>query len=264
MGAARMQPLEGLEKPVDLGGRDDRPGAGHRQDGVAVLGSGRDFDAPAGDVVAYGVADQVGGQPFYEEGITVEVRGLGSGLDVQPQAADPGAGGCQDRAGDGRQVHGLALAEAALAAGQGEQRLDEAFLLGVGGEYFPGGGAPRLGGGAGVVESDLQHGALSGDGGAQLVGGVGDEVSLGLEGGFEACEQVIKGVAESPELVGRAVQAEAFVQVAGRDPAGGGGDRSQRAQDPAGHDPAERDGHHGDDRQGDGGPDQQLSQDRLD
>ena len=91
--------------------------------------------------------------------------------------------------------------EAALAAGQGEQRLDEAFLLGVGGEHLPRGGAPGLGGGAGVVERDLQHGALAGDGGAQLVRGVGDEVPLGLEGGLEAGEQVIEGVAEGLELV---------------------------------------------------------------
>jgi hypothetical protein len=33
-GGARAEPLEGLEQPVDLGGRDDRPGAGHRQDGA--------------------------------------------------------------------------------------------------------------------------------------------------------------------------------------------------------------------------------------
>ena len=43
------------------------------------------------------------------------------------------------------------------------------LALGVGGEYLPGGGAPGLGGGGGVVERDLQHGAFAGDGGAHLV-----------------------------------------------------------------------------------------------
>ena len=37
-GGARAEPLEGLEQAVDLGGRDDLPGVGHRQDGAAVAG----------------------------------------------------------------------------------------------------------------------------------------------------------------------------------------------------------------------------------
>jgi hypothetical protein len=34
------------------------------------------------------------------------------------------------------------------------------------------------------------------------VGGVGDEVSLGVEGGFEAGEQVVQDVAKFGQLVG--------------------------------------------------------------
>ena len=40
--------------------------------------------------------------------------------------------------------------------------------------------------------------------------------------------------------------------------AGGGGDRAQRAQHPAGDEPTDRGGGHRDDRQGDAGDDQQL------
>lgn len=34
--AARPEPLEGLEQAVDLGGRDDLTGVGHRHDGAGV------------------------------------------------------------------------------------------------------------------------------------------------------------------------------------------------------------------------------------
>jgi hypothetical protein len=56
-GGARAEPLEGLEQAVDLGGGDDLPGAGHRQDGAGVAGSGGDLDVPAGGVVPGGVGD---------------------------------------------------------------------------------------------------------------------------------------------------------------------------------------------------------------
>jgi len=71
--------------------------------------------------------------------------------------------------GDCCEVDCLALFEAPLAAGQGNQCLDEALLLGVGGEDVPGGVPPHACGGAGVVERDLQHGALAGERGTQFV-----------------------------------------------------------------------------------------------
>jgi hypothetical protein len=82
-GAARAEPLEGLEQAVDLGGRDDLPGAGHRQDGVNTADPGRDLDVPAGDVVADGVVDQVGHQSLDQEGIAVEGGVLDNGVDLQ-------------------------------------------------------------------------------------------------------------------------------------------------------------------------------------
>ena len=59
---ARAEPLEGLEQAVDLGRRDDLPRVRHRQDDVTAAGPGGDLDVPAGDVVPYGVVDQIGGQ----------------------------------------------------------------------------------------------------------------------------------------------------------------------------------------------------------
>src|SRR5215469_1477201 len=61
-GGARAEPLERLEQAVDFGGRDDLPGAGHRQDGADVAGPSGDMDISARDVVPDGVVDQVGGE----------------------------------------------------------------------------------------------------------------------------------------------------------------------------------------------------------
>jgi hypothetical protein len=147
---------------------------------------------------------------------------------------------------------------AGFADGQGEHRLDEAFLLGVGGEQVPADRLPGGGGGGGIGQGDLEQGAFPGQGGAQLVGGAGGEAPLGVEGGFQPREQVVEGVGEFLELVVGSLQCKALVQAAGGDPAGGAGDRAQRAQHPAGDEPADRGGGHRDDRQGDAGDDQQL------
>jgi hypothetical protein len=202
-GGARAEPLEGLEQAVDFGGRDDLAGVGHRQDGAGVADLGGDLDFPAADVVPDGVVDQVRDQLLDQERVTVEGGGLEIGLDVQAEAADRGAGGGQGFAGDGGQVRGLALAGADFAAGQGEQRLEEVFLLGVGGEQFPADALPRIGGRGRVGEGDLEQGAFPGQWGAQLVGGVGGEAPLGIERCLQPREQVVKGICELLELVGR-------------------------------------------------------------
>src|SRR5579862_7218422 len=59
VGADGVEALERLEETVDLIGRDDRPGVGHGEHGLAVSRLGGDFDASAGDVVPDGVVDEV-------------------------------------------------------------------------------------------------------------------------------------------------------------------------------------------------------------
>ena len=110
----------------------------------------------------------------------------------------------------------------------------------------------------GSAQGHLEQGALPGQRGAQLVGGVGDETPLGVERGLQPGEQVVEGVAEFLELVVGSGQGQALVQAAGGDPPGGGGDRAQRAQHPSGDEPAESDGGDRDDGQGDAGLEQQL------
>ena len=90
------------------------------------------------------------------------------------------------------------------------------------------------------------------------MGGVGDEVSLRLEGGVEAREQVVEGVAEAFELFVGAVEGEPLLQVGGGDSAGGGGDGPDGSQHPAGDEPAGQEGEHGHDGQSDSRVDQKL------
>jgi hypothetical protein len=47
------------------------------------------------------------------------------------------------------------------------------------------------------------------------MGGVGDEVALGVEGGLQTGEQVVEGVAELGQLVRGLAEVEAPVEVSG-------------------------------------------------
>ena len=116
------------------------------------------------------------------------------------------------------------MVQAALAAGQGEQRFDQPFLLLACGEHFLAGQAQGGGGGGGVCEGYLDHGAFEGERGAQLVGGVGDELPLGVEGGLQPGEQCVDGVGEVGELVGGARHGQPSAQVVFGDGPGGRGD----------------------------------------
>ena len=159
VGAAGVEALERLEEPVDLAGRDDRAGVGHREHGFAVGGVGGDLHVPAGDVVADGVVDEVGDEAFDESGVAVERGGADGGLDVQSEAFGVEAGARQDGLADVREVGSLSVVEPALAAGEGEEGFDEAFLFPVGGEELLAGGSPHVRGG-GIAEGDLYQGAL--------------------------------------------------------------------------------------------------------
>src|SRR6266851_3099880 len=72
---------------------------------------------------------------------------------------------------------------------------------------------------------------------------------LRLKRCLEPPEQFVECFPELGELVVAAAQAEAPVEVAGRDVPGGGRDRAQGSQEPAGEQPAERDRQQGHDRE---------------
>ena len=152
----------------------------------------------------------------------------------------------------------LATLEPGLAARERQQRVDHLLELLLGGEHALVGRAQRGEVRVRVGERDLDQGSLACQRRAQLVRGVGDELTLRLERSFEPPEQVIEGVPEFLELVLRAVEGQALVQAGGGDPPGRAGDGPDRSQHPAGNEPAGKEGEHGHDRQSDSRVDQKL------
>ena len=65
--------------------------------------------------------------------------------------------------------NGVPLVDAALAAGQREQCLDEPFLLVAQRQHLLAGRSQRLHGGVRIGERDLQQGPFRGERGPQLV-----------------------------------------------------------------------------------------------
>jgi hypothetical protein len=140
------------------------------------------------------------------------------------------------------------MVEAALTASQGEEGIDELRLILTRVDGLFTGGSERIQGDGRVGQGHLEKGLAQHERGAQLVGSVGDEAPLGVEGRFEAGEKPVDGVAEVLELVVRAGERETLVQVALRDLAGGGGHDLEWSEDSSRDDPAKQHGHpdHGD------------------
>jgi hypothetical protein len=248
-GPLGAQALERLEEPADLGGGDDGPGVGDREGGAAAVGCHVNAEVAAGQVVAQRVVDQVGGKLPEQAVVTKDGGGGQHGTDGHVAASGVRLAGAQDLCGDPGEVQGLAPVEAALAAGQGQQRVDQPFLLLSFGEHILACRAQRGGGSGRVGEGHLQHGPRRGQRGPQLMRGIGDEVPLCLEGCLQPGQQAVDRVSEVGELIARAGHREPAVQVVFGDLPGGGGDRSQRPQRPSGDDPAEHDRGPGHDRQ---------------
>ena len=105
---------------------------------------------------------------------------------------------------------------------------------------------------------------------AMIVSGVrssvrrtGNEAALPLEGGGEPVEHRIEGVGEPGELVVRAVDVDAFIEVRRREPLRGVGDACEGPQDASGHEPTDDERRDGEDAERDRGLDEQLMQRRA-
>ncbi len=72
-----------------------------------------------------------------------------------------------------------------------------------------------------VAEGELEQRAFERQRGAQFVGGVRDELTLGIEGRLESGQQSVEGGPELLELVVRPFESESAVEVASGDLAGG-------------------------------------------
>jgi hypothetical protein len=79
------------------------------------------------------------------------------------------------------QINRLPPGQPHLSPGEGEQGVDQAFLLNSRSQNSLVGGSQAVDIGFRVRPGDLGEGALASEGGAQLVGGVGNESALGFE-----------------------------------------------------------------------------------
>jgi hypothetical protein len=222
--------LEWLEQAVDLARRYDRPGVGDPHDGPAGRRPGLDLGPAARPVVPDGVTDQVRHQAFRQPRIAVGRRGAEPGVDRDVLGHGRG---------DDRQVEGLGAGDAAFAARQREQRVDQLLLLPPEPQDLVAGGAQGVDARRRVAQRHLQHRPLGRQRGAQLVGRVGDEMPLRLERGLQPREQVVEGLAEPAELVIAIPSPQPPAQVRGGDVPRGRDDRLQRPQQAPREQPAE-------------------------
>ena len=126
--------------------------------------AGVDLDPPAAPVVADGVLDQVGDQPL-EQGAVAGHRGGAQHLaDPEAEAPHLGGGRRQGVGGGQGQVERLGRPELALAAGQGQQALDQALAALVGLQHATGHGPQRGRVGRRVGQGDVDLGAGDGQG----------------------------------------------------------------------------------------------------
>ena len=210
----RLEPAERLEQPLHLVRSYHRAGVGHRKHAAARPDPGRHLHPAAGDVVPHGVVHQVGRQALGEPLIALGWGGAERCVHPHPALGGVGLGGRHRRAGHRRQVERLAPVEAALAARQRQQRLDQPFLLLARCQHPLHGLLHRGDAGVRVTQRDLDQGPLPRERCAQLVRGVRDELPLGREGSLEPGEQPVERLPELGELVIGAVEREPLVQVA--------------------------------------------------
>jgi hypothetical protein len=128
-GALAVELLERLEQPADFARRDHGAGVGDRETGTAGGSRRGDQDPAAGHVVPDGVVDQVGHQAFGQIGVPGGAGGGEAGLDAHTQAVRFAPAAVHHPGGHLGEVERFPAPQPALTAGQGEQRVDEPFLL---------------------------------------------------------------------------------------------------------------------------------------
>ncbi len=174
--------------------------------------------------MANGIGEQVDDEPLDQEEVSIEWRRCRHLINVNFEARGFGLEPSESLLHQRGDVDRLTFTQTALTAGEGEQSLDQMCLFVVRGKHLFCGGAPFGVAGMRIIERNLEEIALGGEWGAQLVGSVGDEVLLGVEGTFKPREEAVEGVAELLELVLRAGQGQALVKARRGDPPGRAGD----------------------------------------
>jgi len=127
--------LERLEQAAELIWGHDGSGVGHFQADPTALAVDEDVDVPAGKVVVQGVVDQVPHEAFDKVGVAGKHSRANRHIEAHLLRGGSRLAGVDYFRSDDGQVEGLALVEASLAAGEGEQRVDELFFLFAGFEH---------------------------------------------------------------------------------------------------------------------------------
>ena len=226
--------VNGRNSAVDLVGWDDPAGVDDSQQGCAVVGGGRDRDGAARDVVALGVVEQVGDEPFEQHSVAGH-----RGFAERGGRRDAVAGTSLECVlGDGGQVQRVGEGARLVVAREYQQCLDEPLgvidgLADVGGHRHQ-----LLARRLWLGEDDVHRGAHDGQRRAKLMACVGDELPLAGERAVEPFEHRVEGVGELTQLVARALQGDALGQVLLTCRAGSRGEPVHRPQDAPGDDPA--------------------------
>src|SRR6202522_1689154 len=96
----RVESLKGLQQSVDVILGDDRPTVGDRENCLTGVGSRRNVDVTAGDVVTERVVEEVADKPSGQTWVAHCRCGGDGGLHVEPQLVDLGAGTEEHMRGD--------------------------------------------------------------------------------------------------------------------------------------------------------------------
>jgi len=158
--------LEGSEETLDLVVGDDWPAVGDRQARLRARGLSGDLYVPAWMVVADGVVDEVGDEAFDQSPVPGRHCGREVFGEVDAFPCCLVVAGGEHSSDDLGEVEGVAAGDAALAGGQGEQCLDEPFLVFAKSESLLAGRAQGVGVGVGVREGDFEEGPQAGERGS--------------------------------------------------------------------------------------------------
>ena len=150
-----------------------------------------------------GVGDQVGDEALDQPRVAVGDGGCERSLHGQPARLD----GFERLRGDRGEVDRFAIVEAALAAGEHEQRVDQAFLLLAGGEDLAEHRAQPLAAGVGVGERDLDQRALEVSGVRSSCETLAANWRCAAKDVSRRSSRRVEGVAELAQLVVGAVRA---------------------------------------------------------
>ena len=165
------EPLEGLEEPLELAGRDQRAGVDDGEVRASRLGAGGDLDPAAGDVVPDCVRDEVGDESFEQ----VRIAGRPGRLEHDDALESAQIVRPERLVRDRRDLDGLAPLRPAVAPGECEAGLEQPLLLPACAEDLLANLLPRHHVRVRVRERQLEEGTLGRERRAQLVRHIGRE-----------------------------------------------------------------------------------------